>query len=79
MQTKPVWISSFHSLPSHRVDASLVLEHVKAHGLRQGSALSNRHDVSLLHVLPARRAVNGHVRVALLEPLHAGKTDRGEG
>ena len=52
---------------SHRVDARLVLEHVEAHGFGKGSALSDGDDVSLLHVLPAGRAVHRHVFVALLE------------
>lgn len=51
-----------------------MLEHVEAHSLGQGSALPDRHDVSLLHVLPARRAVHRHVLVALLEPFYARKT-----
>lgn len=59
---------------SYRVDARLVLEHVEAHGLRQGSALSDGDDVSLLNVLPARRAVRRHVLVALLEPAHDTST-----
>lgn len=53
---------------SYRVDARLVLKYVEAHGLRQGPALSDGDDVSLLYVLPARRAVHRHVLVALLEP-----------
>lgn len=53
---------------AHRVDACLVLEDVEAHGLRQGPALSDGNNVSLLHILPAGRAVHRHVLVALLKP-----------
>merc|ERR1719240_2114092 len=46
----------------------LHLEHVEADRLRKRAALTNRQNVSLLR-LEARRAMHGHVVVALLEPL----------
>lgn len=45
-----------------------MLENVEADGLRQGSALSDGHNVAFFHVLPAGRAVHGHVLVPLLKP-----------
>merc|ERR1719240_2349268 len=46
----------------------LHLDHVEADRLRKRAALTNRQNVTLLR-LEARRAVHGHVVVALLEPL----------
>ena len=61
-------MDQLHLVVPHRVDARLVLEDVEAHRLGERPALSDRDDVSLLHVLPAGRAVHRHVLVALLEP-----------
>mmetsp|Transcript_17148 Transcript_17148/g.34771 ORF Transcript_17148/g.34771 Transcript_17148/m.34771 type:complete len:245 (+) Transcript_17148:189-923(+) len=49
----------------------LHLQHVESDGLGEGPALSDGHDISLLHV-EGRRAVHGDVPVALLEPVVLG-------
>lgn len=44
-----------------------VLQHVELDGLGKRSALSDGDEVSLLHVEEGGRAVDGHIRVALLK------------
>lgn len=53
-------------MTSHRVDARRVLKDIETHSLGERTALPNGHDVPLLHVLPAGRAVHRHVLVSLL-------------
>lgn len=51
------------------VDGGLVVQHVESHGLGQGSALTDGHDVTFLHVGEGRGAVNGNVFVSFLVTL----------